>query len=179
MFTCTGGELFQYVLMHWPCLHLPHVLFHGRMECSQGGKFNILPFFCDHLSRPMIWRDFPFHTSLVCSETVRRWCHWTQILFPSLLFICALVYFFAVDCSLHKAVNSTGIYCFASICRGRWFGTSLHVWSRASVSPVFFPRSHKNCTNPVCFRKIKTICVHICPQTPKVTIPLYLQVKHK
>ena len=94
--------------------------------------------FCDHLSRPLIWRDFPFHTSLDCSETVRRWCHWTQILFPSLLFICALVYFFAVDCSLHKAVNSTGRYCFASICRGRWFGTSLHVWSRTSVSPVFF-----------------------------------------
>ena len=128
----------------------------------------------------MIWRDFPFHTSLVCSETVRRWCHWTQILFPSFLFICALVYFFAVDCSPHKAVNSTGRYCFASICRGQWFGTSLHVWSRASVSPVFFPRSHKNCTNPSCFRKIKTMCSPSHTSTSSqshITQPMYLQIK--
>ena len=120
----------------------------------------------------------PFHTRLVYSETDRRWCHNSTNTFPfSPIHLCTRV-LFAVDCSLHKAVNSTGIYCFASICRGRWFGTSLHVWSRTSVSPVFFPRSHKNCTNPACFRKIKTIFVFICPQAPKVTLPMYLQVKH-
>ena len=55
----------------------------------------------------------------------------------------------------------------------------VYMSSHAPVFPPYFlSRSNKNCTNPACFRQIKTIFVHICPQAPKVTIPMYLQVKH-
>ena len=51
--------------------------------------------FCDHLSRPLIWREFPFHTSLACSETDRHQCHLIYInpCYLSPFYLCTRVLF--------------------------------------------------------------------------------------
>ena len=52
----------------------------------------------------------------------------------------------------------------------------VYMSSHAPVFPPYFFRDHTRTVQIL--TNLEKICVHLCPQTPKVTLPMYLQVKH-
>ena len=96
--------------------------------------------FCDHLSRPLIWREFLFHTSLACSETDRHQCHLIYInpFYLSPVYLCTQ--------------QGSKFNKFLPFCDHLPRPMIWHKSSHALASLLyFFPRSNKNCTNPVGF----------------------------